>query len=512
MLYKKTRFISYCIALATGIICGQYLHSVAYCNVALLILSLTLTVNILFFNKSISSLFFGLMLHCCIFLCGCSASFIDRQNPAAISQGQHEFIIRTEAYPEQRERSVLLHTNIIRADGKKYNKNNRLLVYSDSTYLSDTIKPGSILSFSSSPREISNYGKQDNFDYRAYMNRRGYRYLCFCYDSMVYEGHKPGIRQRGAILRRSLLRRLGSALEDDNSLAVISAITLGHRDMLDSEVKEKFRKSGIMHILAVSGLHVGIISLITISLLRIAGLRSGPLKLGLSLLVIWSYAVMTGLSPSVTRAAVMFSFLNTGYYIYRPAAPLNSVMASAFIIMLLKPSILFEASFLLSYSAVIFIVSNYRELSQLIRPRGRILSWLWNMAAVSLLAQAGTISFVALFFGEVPLFSVLSSLFAIPLATLILTAGLALIFMAAIPAVSTLIAGILVYAVNALSDAASATASLPSAVIKVNNVTAPEAVILFLLLLATTRFLLAKERRNPHLPLALTILYLISGL
>ncbi|MFP4488560.1 MAG: hypothetical protein ACLFN1_04580, partial [Bacteroidales bacterium] len=79
MLYKKTPFTSYCIALATGIICGQYLHSVAYCNVALVLLSLALAIHILFYANKIISLFFGLSLHACIFLCGCSASYMDRK-------------------------------------------------------------------------------------------------------------------------------------------------------------------------------------------------------------------------------------------------------------------------------------------------------------------------------------------------------------------------------------------------------------------------------------------------
>lgn len=511
MLYKKTPFTSYCIALATGIICGRYLHSVAYCNVALVLLSLVLTIHILFRANKIFSLSFGLSLHVCIFLCGCSASYMDKKNPAGISRGQHEFIIRTEAYPEQKTRAVALQGNIISVDGKRYNRNNRLLVYSESQHISDTIRPGSILRFRSSPREIIDFDSLDNFDYRTYMNRRGYKYLCFCYDTIVYEGYKPRIRQLGNIFRESLFKRLDNSLDDKKSLAIISAITLGNRELLDKEIKDTFRQSGIIHILAVSGLHVGIISLITISLLRITGLRSGALKLGISLVVIWSYALISGLSPSVTRAAVMFSFLNTGYYINRPATALNSVMASAFIIMLAKPSIIFEASFILSYSAVIFIVCNYRDLSGKIRFRGRIMSWLWNMIAVSLLAQAGTISFVALFFGEIPLFSVLSSLFAIPLATLILSAGLALILLSSIPLISSLTAGILAYCVDTLSDAASAMAALPAAVIKVNDISVQAAVLLFLVLFATSRFLLEKERRNPHLLLSLTILYFIMA-
>jgi len=450
---------------------------------------------------------FGLLLHCCIFLFGCSSFVLRNNEPRYIRPGYHEFIVQTDAYPAGRPRSLMLHTSIISVDGTSGYKNNKLLLYLNKRSFDPGLIPGSIIRFRSEASEIKDFNTTDNFDYSLFMKRKGFRYLSFCYDSISFTGYKPSVMHMGLRLRRYLLNKLENSLPHENSLAIVSAMTLGYRELIDSDIKEEFRRSGIIHILAVSGLHVGIISLIIILLLKITGIRSGLIKLLVSLLLIWTYALLTGLSPSVTRAAVMFSFLNTGYFIYRPVVPLNSVMASAFIILLINPLMIFEASFLLSYSAVIFILMNYHNLVVKINFSGQFLNTIWKMLAISFLAQAGTIPFVALFFGEIPLFPVLSGLFAIPLAGIILFTGFSLIAFSAVPFISGMLSSLLIYCVNTLSGAAAFISSWNTATVPAEGVSAAGAVILFLLLLSLMRYILKKENKNPHMVLTFMILY-----
>ncbi|MBS0011704.1 MAG: ComEC/Rec2 family competence protein [Bacteroidales bacterium] len=507
MLYKEIPFTGYCIALATGIICGSFMHSVFYCNAAVIILASALLILLFAGRQRRSSTAFGLILHCCIFFTGCSLSISQKNKLAYISPGPHTFVVRTDNYPAPASRSLKIHAGIISVDSDDKYKNNRLLLYTGDRFIPRPLQPGTIISFVSAPVEITDFDDSDNFDYQSYMNRRGFRYTAFCYDSISVIDERPTIRHLGLRLRRVLFGRLESTLDDEKSLAVVSAMTLGYRDLLDDRIKEEFRRSGIIHIMAVSGLHVGIISLIILSLLKIIQIRSGPARLLLSLAIIWSYALVSGLSPSVTRASVMFSFLNTGYLINRPAKPLNSVMASAFILLIARPTILYEASFLLSYSAVIAIVTNYRDMVSLFNFRGLVLDRVWKMVVISLLAQAGTLPFVALFFGEIPLFSVLSNLFAIPLAMVILSTGFVLIFTSSLPLIPSVVSKILTYCVHTLNDAAASIASLNSSVIQVNDITPLRTIILFCLILATLRFLLAREKNNPHIPLIICIIY-----
>ncbi len=509
MLYKETPFTGYCIALASGIICGSYMHTVIYCNAALIILSLFLIVNIILYKNKRSSISYGLIFHCCIFLLACSLSVLQSNKLGYIPPLPREFVLKTEDYPSPTARSLKVYTKIIKNSNANIAKNNKMVLYTDSRFIPSSLKPGSIISFVSTPVEITDFDSTDSFDYRLFMNRRGIRYCTFCYDSIAIIDERPTIKHLGLRLRKYLLNRLQKNLTEEKSLAIVSAMSLGYRDLLDDDIKEEFRKSGIIHIMAVSGLHVGIISMIIISLLKITRIRSGTVKLLISLLLVWTYALMTGLSPSVTRASVMFSFLNTGYLINRPAKPINSVMASAFFILLINPAMIYEASFLLSYSAVIVIVAHYKQLVSILNFRGRILSFVWKMIAISLLAQAGTIPFVALFFGEIPLLSILSNLFAIPLATIILSTGFALILFASVPLIPGLLSDILVYCVDTLTDAAALIASIDSSVITAGDISVGRAVILFFLLLFLTGFLLEREKTNPHIPLAIMILYFI---
>lgn len=509
MLYKETPFAGYCIALVTGIICGLKMHSVLYCNAAVFLLSLFLVINNSLYRHIRISIIYGLILHACIYFLGCSLSVLQTGMTGYIETTEKEFVLRTNDYPAPAGRSLMLQTSIINLGGDNGFKNNKLLLYTGSRYITPSLKPGSIIRLYSKAVEITDFNSTDNFDYRLFMNRRGFRYYAFCYDSISVIDEKPGLKHLGLRLRRTMFNRLKSTVTDERSLALVSAITLGYRELLDNDIKVEFRKSGIIHIMAVSGLHVGIISGIIILLLNCSRIKSGLVKLIISLMMIWTYALITGLSPSVTRATVMFSFLNTGYLINRPVNPLNSVMASAFLILVVNPAMIFEASFLLSYSAVIAIVINYRDMLSKIRLRGRLLGGLWKIIAISILAQAGTIPFVAFFFGEIPLLSVLANIFAIPLATIILISGFNLVLFSGLPIIPDILNNMLVYCVNILSDASAIIASWDWAVITAGKLSPVRTVILLLLSMALLRFLLAREKNNPHILLTLMILYFI---
>lgn len=509
MLYKDTPYAGYCIALIAGIILGSFMNSVLYSNIAFIIFTVILVFNISLYGNRRSSVFFGLFIHCSIFCIGCSLSIIQKNKLQYIEPGVHLFIVKTDNYPSPAKRSLKINSSLLKIDGKDGYKNNKLVLYTDDRFVSDSLKPGSIISFISQASEITDFDSSDNFDYRTFMNNRGFRYSTFCYDSILVIDEKPGIKHLALRFRKVLQAKLANTMTDKKSLAIVSAMTLGYRDMVDDEIKEEFRKSGIIHIMAVSGLHVGIVSLIIISLLRIVRIKTGLASLIISLIIIWTYAFITGLSPSVTRASVMFSFLNTGYFIYRPVKPLNSVMASAFLILIINPSMIYEASFLLSYSAVISIVSNYSKLLAKANLRGRFLSSIWKILTVSILAQAGTIPFVALFFDEIPLFSLFSNLFAIPLATIILIMGFALILLGGLPLIPGILNNIINFSVTTLSDSAASIASLEKAVISVSDISAPRAIVLFLLLMVLIRFLLDSEKNNPHILLTCIVLYFI---
>ena len=177
-----------------------------------------------------------------------------------------------------------------------------------------------------------------------------------------------------------------------------------------------------MHVLAVSGLHVGIIFFILNFLLTPLNRNKRLLKIKLFLLVgaLWFYAFLTGLSPSVMRSCTMFSFIVVGENLNKRTNIYNTLAASAFLLMLINPLIIFGAGFQLSYIAVISIVFFQPRLAALVAVKNRILKYVWDLFTVSVAVQIGTAPISIFYFHQFPVYFWLSNFIVIPGAALIL--------------------------------------------------------------------------------------------
>lgn len=236
-----------------------------------------------------------------------------------------------------------------------------------------------------------------------------------------------------ASLKQSLLRKL--EFLDGDEYAFASAILLGSREHLREELRSKYASSGAMHILAVSGLHVGIIFLILQWIFRIIPFsRRFPLLIVcIQLVFLWAYALISGLSPSVVRATFMFSVIGIGSHIRPRQNSLNSCLFSCFIMLLLKPFWLFDVGFQLSYSAVCAILLLYKPLKQLFKSQNILLSWCIDLILISVCAQIGTLPFSLYYFQQFPLYFLLTNFIAIPAAALSLYSGFAYFVLSSLP-------------------------------------------------------------------------------
>ncbi|TFH37393.1 MAG: ComEC/Rec2 family competence protein, partial [Bacteroidia bacterium] len=316
---------------------------------------------------------------------------------------------------------------------------------------------------------------------------------------------------RAARLRKKLITILsGSSLSGEN-LALTTALTLGYRDLLNEEVTENFRRSGITHILAVSGLHVGILSLIMMSLLSFLKGRAVIIRVIISVAAIWVFAFITGLSPSVTRAAFMFSFLHAGKLVQRPVNNINSLLASAFVVLIINPTVIFEAGFQLSYSAVIFILLFYQTLYNSIAVKGVLVRKIWSMTVITLLAQLGTLPFVIYYFHSLPVMSFFTNIIAIPSAFIILAGGLTSILTFPLPFIQLIASAITGKAAGLLINLADKVSSLPFSTFETGNASLPLFISLLLLVPLATSFFVRKDSVHPHLLLASAIITIIAS-
>ena len=227
-----------------------------------------------------------------------------------------------------------------------------------------------------------------------------------------------------------VIERLQSSGLEEESLALTSALILGRRDMLTWERRNQFSEAGASHLLALSGLHMGILYGV-LYLLVIRWFRHTQwnwLMLPFILLIIWGYTLMAGMSSSLTRASIMLTILTICSIDDRQTSSFHVLALSALIMMMLDPSCIFDIGFQLSYLAVLFILLIYVPLSPIMTFREHpILSWTANMLLVSFSAQLGTAPLCMYYFHTFPIFSALVSLLLIPLTTFIIYGALILL-------------------------------------------------------------------------------------
>lgn len=282
-----------------------------------------------------------------------------------------------------------------------------------------------LVSFSRNPEEFdfSRYLAYQNIYHQDFIQKDDYR--------KIGEGYGNIIIDWSYRVRKYCKDIFTNYIHEQRERAVLSALVLGIKDELDRETLKIFSSTGAMHILAVSGLHVGIIfKVLEILFSSIKNHRKWKYVFYISVfLFLWMYAFITGLSPSVMRAVVMFSFVLFGKVIARKGNIYNTLAASAFVLLCVNPFLLFNVGFQLSYFAVLGIVYLQPKMERLWEAPHLYLHYIWQIITVSLAAQIATSPLGILYFHQFPNYFLLTNLIAVPLAGIILQLGLALIFM-----------------------------------------------------------------------------------
>ena len=204
----------------------------------------------------------------------------------------------------------------------------------------------------------------------------------------------------------------------DQDYAVITAMALGDKTALDAETKDAYSIAGTSHVLAVSGLHIGIIFQLFILLL--GGRKKSILTICLSTIAIWSYVVLIGMPASAVRSATMISIYSFAILAQKDALSVNNLAVAYIIMLFISPLYLFDISFQMSFLAVLSILVFFPSISSVFHFSRTWSRWIWNLLCLSIAAQIGTIPLVAFYFGRISCYSLLTSFIAIPSATFIL--------------------------------------------------------------------------------------------
>ena len=282
--------------------------------------------------------------------------------------------------------------------------------------------------------EINTPLNPHQFNYKNYLKKQYIYHQIYINNASLFNRHSKGETVFGlaAKLRETINLKLTKYNFKYTELSIINALLLGQRQDINKEIYDSYAKAGAIHILAVSGLHVGIILMFLSFVFKpIENLKHGKtIKTILIIAILWCFAIVAGLSASVTRAVTMFSVIAIAIQFKRATNMFNTVAISMFILLLFKPMFLYDVGFQLSYAAVFAIVSIYPLLYKFWKPKYYITDKLWQVLVVTISAQFGVVPLSLFYFHQFPGLFFLSNLVIVPLLGFILGFGIIVILLA----------------------------------------------------------------------------------
>lgn len=308
-------------------------------------------------------------------------------------------------------------------------KQEKVIAYFSKDDFDSTITTGDQLVILTKPQRIRNSGNPFEIDYQSIMHQRNIWNSVYLTEGTYLKTgrHSNRLIYKAEQFRDKLIPMLTTVLPEREERSVVSALTLGYRSEIDQNTLDYFASTGAMHVLSVSGLHVALIYFILGFLLSFLkrGKTGTLIFYVVMILFLWIYAFITGFSPAVQRATVMFTFVIIGNSIRRPVNIYNSLTASALFLVLLNPDVIFDIGFQLSYLAVFGIVLIQPTLYNLLEITNPLLKWTWSLFTVSVAAQVITFPLGLFYFNQFPNLFWLSSFVVIPITTLIIWLTLA---------------------------------------------------------------------------------------
>lgn len=356
---------------------------------------------------------------------------------------------------------------------------------------------GDVFIINKKPLPIPPPGNPGEFDYRKFLSfQQVYHQYFIKQQDVRYVSHEPPsvIINLAIHLREWAEQTLKKHIQGEEEKSVAIALVLGITDELDSEIINAYAASGALHVLAVSGLHIGIVYIILMYIGKpLQKNKYGNVVLALSvLLLLWLYACVTGLSPSVLRAVAMFSIMAVAKLINRKGNIYNTLAATVFCLLMYNPYLLVSVGFQLSFIAVLGIVYIHTKLFSIIEFKNLVLHKTWEITSISIAAQLATFTLGLLYFHQFPNYFLVSNLVVIPASSAILIGGIGLLAISFIDALAGMLGVLMHWLIKGLNSFVYWVETLPYSIVSHVYISTEQfwlatGVVIFLLLTLTMK-------------------------
>ncbi len=447
-----------------------------------------------------------------------SYSFKETNQPTHFQNyhGEIYFASIDEPFVEKKN-SYKTVAKIIAVKQKKgwQNTSGKLLVYFSKQQFDTTLFYGDCFVFTSPPQEISGAQNPEEFNYKRFLSFHNvFQQVYLAPDNWHRINTNTGnfVLSSAYHLRANLIAVLRNMLTEQRDFAVASALVVGYEDEVDQDLINAYASSGALHVLSVSGMHVGAIFIVLTWLLKwMKRWKWGEvLRYILLLSFLWWYALLTGFSPSVLRSAAMLSIVILGQWLKSNSGVMNTLVVSVFVLLIYDPFMITEVGFQLSYLAVFGIVYLHPKLSQQLIMPNKLSHWIWEITSVSLCAQLMTFPLGLLYFHQFPNLFVISNLIIIPLTTGIIYGCIVLVIFSSVQYIGVVVAKICAVAIWLVNQTVLLVERTPYAVTNGISISVLETWLIYSLIFFGLFFIM--QKRAVMLQGFLTISILLTAL
>jgi competence protein ComEC len=508
-IWKQAPFLRLVIPLAGGIIMQHYLPMPAW---TILITATTAVGAMLLFNYRPSFRQFrfawinGLFINILLIALGC---LLCRYQYAA--QHAHNILhhYNAGAYVSATIEEPLLEKNksfrttaIVRCvtkNNKALATEGTILLYFQKDGPLPALPYGSVIVFNKPLQRIQNSGNPGAFDYSRYASFQGIFYQVYLQrqDFIVLPNRKENVFKKIlTAIHSKVLSVIKRYIPGSREAGLAEALLIGYKGDLDKELEKTYANTGVVHIIAISGMHLGLIYwLLGLACIPLAKRKSGKWIKPLVIIGgLWLFALLAGGSPSVLRSAIMFTCIVVGESFSKKAAIYNTLAASAFILLCIHPFWLWDAGFILSYAAVLSIVIFMKPVYNLVYVRNKLLDATWKLAAVTLAAQVLTVPVSIFYFHQFPVYFLFTNIVAVPLSSIIVLGEIALCAIAVWPAVAETTGSILHWLIHAMNSFVEHMGRLPFALWQPLQIDMAQLILMYGFITAAGYWLLEKYK------------------
>jgi competence protein ComEC len=508
------------IPFIAGILAALYLHLEVTITIILSLFVLTLILSV-YYTKLLPRYrqrwVFGAVLNVMVFFCGVimtNNKFAHKHSSTSLHSGNiADTVIATIIDPVNEKQNTFSAT--ISLDAVNHNENwsregDNAIVYFQKDSLANTLRYGDKVIIAAPFADVSPPMNPGEFDYKHYLSLKSvYKQAYVKSGKWQLLSHNNGniIKSFALRIREHFLKIFESNKIAGEEYAVAGAIILGYRDKIDAELYSVYQGAGVMHLLCVAGMHVGAVFIVLSFLLSFLdrSKRGKYLKHILLILFIWFYAVITGLSPPVCRAALMITFVIIGKALGRYTNVYNTLSASALLMLIFDPALIADTGFQLSYVAVLGISLLYTPIYKLLIPNYMILKYAWQIASVSIAAQLSIFPLALLYFHQFPDYFLIANMLVVPLANIIIYCGMLVLLVSPFNFIAVAASKLLVSMIYLLNSSIRFIESLPFSSIKAIHINTFEMFVIYAIMLTAGIFISSKKSLYLKLALALAI-------